>query len=71
MDAQAQIKDQLFDYEFGEDLAERIYRSMRFEREGDTPEWSPGGNSDAQNEARACAASVIELVRQNLRAVEL
>lgn len=70
MDVQAQIKDALYDYEFGEDVAERIYRSMRFEREDGTPEWQRGGNSDAQNEARACMASVIEIVRLCLADVE-
>jgi hypothetical protein len=70
-DVQAQIKDALYDYEFGEDVAERIYRSMRFERESETPEWQTGGNSHAQNEARACMASVIEIVRSCLIQIDV
>ena len=70
MNIQAQIKDALYDHEFNEDVSERIYRSMRFEREGDTPDWQAGGNSDAQNEARACMASVIEIVRSALADME-
>ena len=71
MDVQTQIKDALYDHEFNEDVAERIYCSMRFKREGDTPEWQAGGNSHAQNEARACMASVIEIVRSCLIQVEV
>ena len=62
----AQIKEALYDHEFNEDVAERIYRSMRFGREGDTPDWQVGGNSHAQNEARTCMAAVIEIVRSAL-----
>ena len=70
MNIQGQIKAALFDHEFGEDVAQRIYRSMRFQREDATPEWSAGGNSHAQNEARACMASVVEIVRACLRSVD-
>lgn len=71
MDVQKQIKVALYDYEFGEDLAERIYRSMRFEREDYTPEWERGGNSHAQQEARACMAGVVEIVRSCLIQVDV
>lgn len=69
-DVQDQIKEALFDFEFGEDVAERIYHSMRFEREVETPEWNVGGNSHAQNEARACMAGVVEIVRRCLSDIE-
>lgn len=59
------LKDALWSDEFLGALAQRIFRSMRFEREGDTPEWQ-GGNSDAENEARACAISVVEMTRRQL-----
>jgi hypothetical protein len=70
MNIQTQITDALCDHEFNEDASERIYRSMRFEREGDTPEWQAGGNSLAQDEARACLASVVEFVRSALADME-
>lgn len=59
------LKSALWSYEFLDKLAQRIFHSMRFDRECDTPEWQ-GGNSDAENEARACAMSVVEMTRRQL-----
>ena len=62
----ADIKARLFADDAKEELAERIFRSMRFDRESETPKWR-AGNSHAEMEARGCAASVIEIVRERLR----
>jgi hypothetical protein len=42
-----------------EEVAKVIYEAMRFDRDYDTPRWSGGGNSDAQDEARKAARAIL------------
>lgn len=56
--------------DFSEKVSERIYKSVRFEREDKTPEWSRNGNSHAQSEARQCSSVVLEMVREALKDAE-
>ena len=64
---QEEIKARLWTDSFGENLAVMIYEAMRFERKEETPDWTICGNSNAQQEARAVSARVIERFRHELR----
>lgn len=64
---QEEIKARLYTDSFGENLAVLIYEAMRFERREKTPDWTICGNSNAQQEARATSARVIERFRQELQ----
>ncbi len=46
--------------DFQESMARKVYLAMRFQRLDATPDWVPGGNSHAQDEARRCASAIIK-----------
>lgn len=48
-----------------EALAKEIYKSMRFLRHDETPEWVEDGNAHAQDEARRCATKVCWMIQQD------